>query len=68
MLKTKSGDKIGESSENFRYIAKIRYVANFSLFFLLFCFKIFTLTAKINTRKIKKNCRKVKNKLEQRLT
>ena len=56
-----------------RYIAKIRSVAKISLYFFCFsdlhsCFKIFTQSAKINTIKIKKNCRKVKNKLEQRLT
>ena len=27
MGETKSGGKTGESSENFRYVAKIRYVA-----------------------------------------
>ena len=32
MLKTKSGDKIGESSENFCYIAKFRYSSeNFAI-------------------------------------
>ena len=71
MLKTKLGGKTGERERKFATIAKFATVAKIPLFCfsdLHSCFKIFTQTAKINTRKINKNCRKVKNKLEQRLT
>ena len=68
-------------SDIFAMIAKIHFAKiansckNFSSSFLLAYLAIssirlqkFTKTAKINTIKIKKNCRKVKNTLEQRLT
>ena len=70
MLKTKSESKTWEI---FASVAKIRYSEISLVFFFCFSdlhsyFKIVTQTAKINTIKIKKNCRKVKNKLEQKLT